>query len=64
MNALLRPLPALTDHKALRLATLSLLYCAQGLPIGLFQVAIPAYMASLGMTAAEVGGFIAFVFLP
>ena len=64
MNALLRPLPALTDHKALRLATLALLYCAQGLPIGLFQVAIPAYMASLGMTAAEVGGFIAFVFLP
>ena len=55
MNALLRPLPALTDHKALRLATLALLYCAQGLPIGLFQVAIPAYMASLGMTAAEVG---------
>ncbi len=64
MNALSRPLPALTDHKVLRLATLALLYCAQGLPIGLFQVAIPGYMASLGMTAAEVGGFIAFVFLP
>ena len=64
MHALSRPLPALTDHKALRLAALALLYCAQGLPIGLFQVAIPAYMASLGMTVAEVGGFIAFVFLP
>jgi PAT family beta-lactamase induction signal transducer AmpG len=64
MPALSRPLPALTDHKTLRLAALALLYCAQGLPIGLFQVAIPAYMASLGMTVAEVGGFIAFVFLP
>ena len=64
MTALSRPLPALTDYKALRLAALGLLYGAQGLPIGLFQVALPAYMASLGMSAAEVGGFIAFVFLP
>jgi PAT family beta-lactamase induction signal transducer AmpG len=40
------------------------LYVAQGLPIGLFQVAIPAWLASQGMSVAEVGSFIAIVFLP
>lgn len=57
-------LPALKDHRYLRFGTLGLLYVAQGLPIGLFQVAIPAWLASLGLSAAEVGGFIALVFLP
>jgi len=57
-------LPALKDHRNLRFFTLGLLYVAQGLPIGLFQVAIPAWMASQGMSAAQVGGFIAIVFLP
>jgi len=37
---------------------------AQGLPIGLFQVAIPAWLASRGFTVAEVGSFIAIVFIP
>ena len=57
-------LPTLRDSKWLRLAALALLYAGQGLPIGIFQVALPAYMASLDMSAAEVGGFIAFVFIP
>ncbi|MAI54963.1 MAG: hypothetical protein CBC55_11540 [Gammaproteobacteria bacterium TMED95] len=57
-------LPSLKDSKWLRLAALAVLYAGQGLPIGIFQVALPAYMASLNMSAAEVGGFIAFVFIP
>jgi PAT family beta-lactamase induction signal transducer AmpG len=57
-------LPALKDHQYLRFASLGLLYVAQGLPIGLFQVAIPAWLASQGLSAAQVGSFIAIVFLP
>jgi PAT family beta-lactamase induction signal transducer AmpG len=57
-------LPALKDHRYLRFVTLGLLYIAQGLPIGLFQVAIPAWLASQGQSAAQVGSFIAIVFLP
>ena len=57
-------LPALKDHRYLRFASLGLLYSAQGLPIGLFQVAIPAWLASQGLSAAQVGSFIAIVFLP
>ena len=58
------PFPSLDDSKWVRLIALALLYAGQGLPIGIFQVALPAYMASLGMSPAEVGGFIAFVFIP
>ena len=57
-------LPALKDHRNLRFFTLGLLYVAQGLPIGLFQVAIPAWMAAQGQSAARVGSFIAIAFLP
>jgi PAT family beta-lactamase induction signal transducer AmpG len=56
--------PVLKQSKWLRFLTLCLLYVAQGLPIGLFQVALPAWFASEGMSAGEVGGFIAIVFLP
>lgn len=63
-STIITALPALKDHQSLRFATLGLLYVAQGLPIGLFQVAIPAWLASQGLSAAQVGGFIAIVFLP
>ncbi len=63
-STIITALPALKDHRYLRFATLGLLYVAQGLPIGLFQVAIPAWLASQGMSAAQVGSFIAIVFLP
>lgn len=64
MTQNLANLPALKDSKWLRLFSLALLYAGQGLPIGIYQVALPAYMASLDMSAAEIGGFIAFVFMP
>lgn len=56
--------PVLQQSRWLRFATLCLLYVAQGLPIGLFQVALPAWFAAQGLSLAEVGGFIAIVFLP
>lgn len=64
MTVVSAKLPSLKDSKWLRLGALAVLYAGQGLPIGIFQVALPAYMASLDMSAAEVGGFIAFVFIP
>ena len=63
-STIITTLPALKDHRNLRFFALGLLYVAQGLPIGLFQVAIPAWMASQGLSAAQVGTFIAIVFLP
>ena len=64
MTVVSAKLPSLKDSKWVRLGALAVLYAGQGLPIGIFQVALPAYMASLDMSAAEVGGFIAFVFIP
>ncbi len=57
-------LPVLKEHQLLRFLTLGMLYVAQGLPIGLFQVAIPAWLAAQGLSAAEVGSFIFIAFLP
>jgi len=56
--------PVLRQSRWLRFTTLCLLYGCQGLPIGLFQVAIPTWFASQGMELAQVAGFIAIVFLP
>ncbi|MBL6690586.1 MAG: MFS transporter [Pseudomonadales bacterium] len=56
--------PVLAQSKWFRFGALCLLYFCQGLPIGLFQVAIPAWFAAQGLTLAQVGGFIAIVFLP
>ncbi len=54
----------LAQSKWLRLIILCLLYACQGLPIGIFQVALPAWFAAEGLSVAEIGGFIAIVFLP
>lgn len=54
----------LTGSTSLRLVTFTLLYLAQGLPIGLFTVALPAWLAEQGATAAEVGAMVAITGLP
>ena len=46
---------ALSEHPNLRIFVLFLLYFAQGMPFGLFQVAIPAWLAQNGASAAEIG---------
>jgi MFS transporter, PAT family, beta-lactamase induction signal transducer AmpG len=63
-SSIITVLPVLKNNRYLRFITLGLLYIAQGLPIGLFQVAIPAWLAAQGLSVAEVGSFIAIVFLP
>ena len=41
----------LSDNRNLRIAMLFVLYIAQGLPFGLFQVALPAWLAQNGASA-------------
>ena len=59
-----RDFPVLQQSRWLRFLTLAVLYAAQGLPVGLFQVAIPAWFAAEGLSLGQIGGFIAIVFLP
>lgn len=57
-------LPALSQHRWLRFATFTVFYIAQGFPIGLFNVAMPAWMLANGMSAATVGAFVGISGLP
>ena len=52
-----RSLPTLTDMRWLRFATFAVFYIAQGFPIGLFSLAMPAWMLQSGMSAAQVASF-------
>ncbi|WP_338244003.1 MFS transporter [Aurantiacibacter hainanensis] len=54
----------LAESSRLRLFTLFILYVAQGVPIGLFWTAIPAWMAANGASAADVGSVLALTALP
>ena len=57
-------LPALADHRYLRFGGFAGLYAAQGIPRGIFMVALPTWLASEGHSSAEVGTFLAVVSLP
>ena len=54
----------LAANRPLRLFTLFILYVAQGVPIGLFWFAIPAWMAAQGASAADVGYVLGLTALP
>ena len=54
----------LVENRPLRLFTLFILYVAQGVPIGLFWFAIPAWMAANGASAASVGYVLGLTALP
>ncbi len=54
----------LVGSRRLRLFTLFILYVAQGVPIGLFWFAIPAWMAANGARAADVGYVLGLTALP
>jgi PAT family beta-lactamase induction signal transducer AmpG len=54
----------LAQSRRLRLSTLFVLYVAQGVPIGLFWFAIPAWMAAEGASAADVGFVLGLTALP
>lgn len=55
---------ALSEHRTLRIMTLFLLYVAQGLPLGLIDFALPAWLAQNGASAAAIGGVLAMMMLP
>jgi len=54
----------LSESRPLRLFTLFVLYVAQGVPIGLFWSAIPAWMAANGADASDVGYVLGLTALP
>ncbi|MGB7419046.1 MAG: MFS transporter [Erythrobacter sp.] len=57
-------LSALSQSHRLRLWGFFLMYLSQGVPFGLVQVAIPAWLVANGASAGEVGFFIATAMLP
>ena len=57
-------IPALSESRALRLSTVTAMYVAQGIQIGLLLIALPAYMASHGVSPVAIGGFISALILP
>ena len=56
--------PALSQSRKLRLFAVFILYVAQGVPIGLFWFAIPAWMAASGASAVDVAYVLGLTALP
>lgn len=56
--------PALSQSRKLRLFAVFILYVAQGVPIGLFWFAIPAWMAANGASAVDVASVLGLTALP
>ncbi|MCY7338538.1 MAG: MFS transporter [Sphingomonas bacterium] len=56
--------PALSQNRKLRLFSVFILYVAQGVPIGLFWFAIPAWMAANGADAGDVAYVLGLTALP
>ena len=55
---------ALSSDPRVRYATGSIMYFAQGIPQGLLSIAIPAWLASQGIGAAEIASYLAVIVLP
>lgn len=56
--------PALSQSRKLRLFSVFILYVAQGVPIGLFWFAVPAWMAANGASAGDVAYVLGLTALP
>ncbi|MCH7820865.1 MAG: MFS transporter [Proteobacteria bacterium] len=54
----------LENNPRIRYATGALMYFAQGIPAGLLSIAIPAWLASQDVSAAEIGTYLAVIVLP
>ena len=54
----------LAENRLLRFASFAIFYIAQGLPIGLLSVALPAWLSEQGVVAADVAYFVAISTLP
>jgi len=54
----------LANSPRLRYATGAMMYFAQGIPYGLLGITIPAWLASQGVSAADIGSYLAVIVLP
>lgn len=54
----------LSESRPLRLSTVTAMYVAQGIQIGLLITAFPAYMAAHGVSPVAIGGWISALILP
>jgi PAT family beta-lactamase induction signal transducer AmpG len=54
----------LAESPAIRYATGSVMYFAQGIPAGLMNIALPAWLASEGISAGEIASYLAVIALP
>lgn len=55
---------SLAERRWLRLFTLCVLYCAQGIPWGFMAITLPAYLADHGLDATAVGSALAMTTIP
>ena len=54
----------LLESSRVRYATGTMMYFAQGIPYGLLHITIPAWLASQGVGAADIGSYLAVIILP
>jgi PAT family beta-lactamase induction signal transducer AmpG len=54
----------LSDSAKTRYATGALAYFAQGIPMGLLHIALPAWLAVEGVSASGIAGFLGIIMLP
>ncbi|MFT7289421.1 MAG: PAT family beta-lactamase induction signal transducer AmpG, partial [Halieaceae bacterium] len=54
----------LADSARVRYATGALMYFAQGIPYGLLAISIPAWLATEGASAGDIGTYLALITLP
>jgi PAT family beta-lactamase induction signal transducer AmpG len=54
----------LAESSRVRYATGSSMYFAQGIPFGLMNIAVPAWLASQGVGAGQIASFLAVIILP
>ena len=54
----------LSDSRLLRIGSFTLFYVAQGLPIGLISIALPAWLAEQAASISDIAYFVAISGLP
>jgi PAT family beta-lactamase induction signal transducer AmpG len=54
----------LADSPRIRYAAGTMMYFAQGIPQGLLSITIPAWLASQGVSPADIGSYLAVIVLP
>lgn len=56
--------PALSESRKLRIGSMAIFYFAQGLPMGLFLIAVAGWLAANDRPADEVAAIVAMAYLP